>query len=355
MLSADVIKKLQSLKLPWPGAVAWKRALHNDAAACGVTYRGLTAGRKDEFAIITYHRVLEKPDPDYGFAFGIRLSVFERQLAMFHRFGSVRPLDEILDRIEQGKPLPPRCIALTFDDGYRDVLTRAWPLLLRYKLPATLYVAVDALERGFLWPDVVQAAIQRTRSNHLVLEALKASPPRAFEFSDPRQRLMAVWRLNALLTDLSNEKKQELLRELTWKLLRVSPEEIPFPGLMLTWEELKELAAGGMTIGAHTVSHPILTRVSQEQAQQEILQSRQLLEERVGIPVRHFCYPNGRAQDFSPEIERMVEASGYRSACTTIRGINTLRSDRFALRRIHGEQKSVRELVRVLAEEAIAA
>ena len=112
------------------------------------------------------------------------------------------------------------------------------------------------------------------------------------------------------------------------------------------------MSSDGVTVGSHTVTHPILTRMPEEEVTRELFQSRQRLEEELGVPIRHFCYPNGRPQDFTPAIQRLVKAAGFQSACSTIGGINQPSEDRFALKRLDGAQVSLREFVRVLTGES---
>ena len=87
-------------------------------------------------------------------------------------------------------------------------------------------------------------------------------------------------------------------------------------------------------------------------AKDEITTSRRRLEQALGVPVKHFAYPNGELADFSPAVRSLVEAAGFRSACTTVRGYNRPSDDRLALKRIDGNQNSLWHLVRIMAERA---
>lgn len=352
MANTRTIERLQRWTSTIPQGVALKRRLRNDATACGVTLWLSRPGGGDRFTIIVHHRVEERPDPYYPVHYSVAVEVLEAQLEMFSRFCTVLPLDDIVRRLEEGRPLPRRCVALTFDDGYREVFTLVRPLLKRYGLPATLFVTVEALERGFLWPDLLRYAIRQTHEPHVALETLDGS---ALELalSTDANRLQAVKRLDALLKQLANGHKQRVLGELVRKLLHVEPRAVAMERVMLSWEELNALMRDGLAIGSHTMTHPILTRVSTEQAAEEIARSRQALQARLGRAVDHFAYPNGQPEDFSPAIQRLVASAGFRSASTTVSGINTRTEDRFALKRINGAQASLRELVRVI-EGALA-
>jgi peptidoglycan/xylan/chitin deacetylase (PgdA/CDA1 family) len=297
-----------------------------------------------------YHQVLEQPDP-YT-CFGIHLSMFEAQLALLSRFCSVLPLDEIMDRIERGHPLPARCVALTFDDGYRDMYTRAVPLLKRYNLPAILYVAVQAIERGFVWLDLLRYVIRTTHELRVELDTLQDGEPRIVSFATLSERVRAARQLNVRLKQLQSGDKRRVLDELVWKLLGRSPHDVTIPGLMLSWDQLRSMARDGVEIGAHTMTHPILTRIPEQEAKDEITTSRRKLEQALGVPVRHFAYPNGQPADFSPAVRRLVEEAGFRSACTTVQGFNRPSDDRLILKRIDGNQDTLHRLVRIMADRA---
>ena len=100
---------------------------------------------------------------------------------------------------------------------------------------------------------------------------------------------------------------------------------------LLTWQDIQEMHRAGMEIGSHTLSHPRLTRQRKEDRQKEIADSRKILEDKLGAPVRSFCYPFG---DFNEEIEQEVQEAGYTSACTVLRGNLHCYRNRFRIKRI---------------------
>lgn len=329
-----------------PGTAQMKRGLWQGATVVGGALWRWISGQHRGFLIVTYHRVLEQPDAYYPD--GMPVPVFTEQLGLFRRRCSVLPLGEILAHVEAGRPLPRRCVALTFDDGYQDLHRLAWPLLKQARLPATLFVAVQAPERGLLWPELMKEAVRHTTKARVELETLKGTGPWAFELASQSDRLRAVGYLQARLKRLPNDVKERTLQELVWKLFGLPAEAFRVEDLMLSWEQLTALASDGIEIGAHTMSHPILTRVPEQEAVREIAMSRKRLEERLGIPVRHFAYPNGRAPDVSVGIRGLVEAAGFRSACTALLGINRPVEDRFLLKRIDANRRLVPVLVRAM-------
>lgn len=326
-----------------------KRYLRNSVTACGLSYWAASRRRAESFAVLCYHRVLERPDPWYSFS--LTRELFERELALLKRFCSVLPLDEIITRLERGHALPPRCVALTFDDGYRDVYTDAWPLLRRYQLPATLFVTVQAIAQGWLWPDLVRHAVRNTQASGVTLRTAGGSSS-TVAWRTASERCQAVEQIDGWLKEVSHEEKERALDALLAELTGSVRAGLTFPGLMLSWEELRRLHAEGMEIGAHSMTHPVLSRMPESSAAEEIAASRAELEKRLGAPVRHFCYPNGRPQDVSSAIRRCVEQAGFHSACTTVHGLNRPSEDRFLLKRVGTTHDSLRTFTRVLEEAA---
>lgn len=346
MADTTLLARLQRATSAIPGGRALKRQLHNDVNACGLTYWWDTKQQQPGAAIMMYHRILERPDPFYPD--GLPLETFRTQLEFFSRFSRVLSLDEAVGRLAQGRPLPPRCVVLTFDDGFRDTLTLAWPLLKRYRLPATLYASINSMERGVLWPDLLRHLLRTGRPSEVTLETLRGTANSSLSFEGESDRVRTAYRVGRYLKTVPDDHKWRVLEELTEKLLGMPLAAVSVPGLMLSWDELRALHQDGMAIGAHTVSHPILTQMPEPDAAREVVQSKQVLEARLNTRIDHFCYPNGQPNDFSPELEEAVSRAQFRSATSTIPGINRGTKHLFALRRIDGVQPSLRTLLRAL-------
>ncbi len=212
--------------------------------------------------ILMYHKI--NPDPSVG-GYGLRVTPrdFEKQVAYLARSGyNSISLADLADHHEKGKPLPPRPVIITFDDGYRDNYTYAYPILKKYGMTATIFVVAGTV-----------GGINE------------------FDFNDGRQ-----------------------------------PKNI-----MAGWRELKEMAEGGITIGAHTLRHPHLANLKPEEARAEILEGKKVLEEGLNRPVDFFAYPYG---NFDRSIIDIVRESGFRAAVTTDRGLAKYREGPFTLKRI---------------------
>jgi peptidoglycan/xylan/chitin deacetylase (PgdA/CDA1 family) len=279
--------------------------------------------RTPGFMVLTYHRVNDEGDP---FLPAVPTRVFEQQMRHVAGTYQVLPVEELAERAARGA-LPPLGLAITFDDGYRDTLTHAAPILARHGLPATVFLATGFIGGGEVpWVDRLAVALKSTRQ-----EVLRTPWGATFSLATPAERLAALERLLAYLKRLADEDCRRAVDALVARL-RPS-QEAAAKTLMLTWDDVHALRGLGFRLGAHTVNHPILTRVSLERAWTEILGSRTMIASACGEVPRAFAYPNGRPEDYSPAVTRLVQEAGFTCAATTRFGINTRATPPFELRR----------------------
>lgn len=226
-------------------------------------------------AVLCYHGIDADDAPAAPLSLlHVRESDFDAQCRFLREACDPISLDDWRAALATGRLLPPRAVLLTFDDGYRSVLTRAAPALARHGLPAVVFVSSGPVqERRLFWFD----ALAREKGEAAV-EAAKA------------------WTADQ------------------WKgLAPKAPEHDDDPGAPLTIEELKRLAAQpGIEIGGHGISHCILSRAPVAEQRREIEDGRRALESWTGAPVRAFAYPNGRpGQDYDAGTVALVAAAGF--------------------------------------------
>jgi peptidoglycan/xylan/chitin deacetylase (PgdA/CDA1 family) len=274
------------------------------------------------FQILVYHRVA--PDTD-EFLPGVPVSLFAEQMEFLARHYRLLPLSTLLEAA-RNHAVPPRAVAVTFDDGYADTQHHAWPILRRHGIPALVYLATSLMDDGRpMWNDRVGLVIRDTTCTRLDGFAGHASLGLA-TLADRRRTL------RTLLVDLKRRPpgERETLTELLATRLAVKSDAAP---RMLRWAGVRELHAEGLEFGAHTVNHPILTAVSTDEARAEIHASKRIVEERLQAPARHFAYPNGLAADFDATTCALVRDAGFESAATMLFGMNSADTDPYALRR----------------------
>ena len=306
------------------------------------TFDRLIPRARGMLTILTYHRVDEpgaRPDlmPNLVSA---TPSGFAEQMAMVARHFDPVGLPDIVASIDQPTRLPPRAVLVTFDDGYRDFATNAWPVLRAASVPATLFVATGAIEdpsRPFWW-DRLWAAIFRTTGPAPIVTPVGALPV------GPSHARRTVSRIRGWLKTLDHDEAMSQVDRIVENLQDRRGEGLdddPSPSLpatpaILGWEDLRRLAREGVTLAPHTRYHPLLDRVSLTTAIEEIAGSHADLEREVGrvapIP-RVLAYPSGAHGGSAVAAAR---EAGMVLAMTTERGGNDLRQvDRLRLRRIN--------------------
>lgn len=292
--------------------------------APGVSPALLSVTSPRRFLLLTFHRVNDDGHPFFG---GTPVALFRRQLEALRRSFDVRPLGELLARVRDSGEVPPNAAAVTFDDGYRDNYTHAFPVLRELGVPATIFLVTRALdENALIWHDRVFDAFHRTERDRLELDGTVGSLGSTAE----RETVM-----NGFLAKIRRVSPEE--RDARIDALVEALDVGPIAGGAwdkLRWDEVREMARGGIDFGSHTVDHPILSQVSEEEARRQVRESRARIEEELDEPVTAFAYPNGRPGDFDASTKRILEEEGFECALTTEPGANDAGTDRFELRRV---------------------
>lgn len=264
---------------------------------------------RDSPRILMYHRFAAESSPH---ALGVRDFDYQvREIARLFRPTTMRGLARELRSPHGARP---GSIAITVDDGYADFHEYALPVLKRHGVPATLFATTGFIDRKlWLWPDVIEYALAQATKP---MFSLPLPTGGAIEFSraTPAERGTAHKRLVALSLTLPDEQMRALHQALLQELAVVLPEAPTKDYAPLSWQQLRELAAAGIEIGAHTQTHPCLSKIGSERLHEEIAGSRRRLEEMLGAEVLSFCYPNGTPDDLNEEVKRVVREAGFLSA-----------------------------------------
>lgn len=275
--------------------------------------------------ILTYHRVMEAPSGvPASSVVSATPAVFARQMRHLAERYRVVSAEELLDALRRRRPLPARAVLITFDDAYRDVGDTAWPILRRYGLPATVFVPTafpDRPDRQFWWDRLHRAFNATTR------RTLDWGPLGLLALDTPAARGIALRRVNSYLKSTSHARAMEGVEWLCVQLGEAAADR----GSVLGWSELRELAREGMTLGAHTRTHPALSRLPLAQMRTEILGSREDLRREIGYVPPIFAYPFGDHDEAAVEA---VRDAGFEAALTCLDGQNPIESaDPLRLRR----------------------
>jgi peptidoglycan/xylan/chitin deacetylase (PgdA/CDA1 family)/CelD/BcsL family acetyltransferase involved in cellulose biosynthesis len=278
----------------------------------------------DRLLIVAWHnveRTWNYPAPPGAGAAG-----FEHQLRRLQRLGTIVPLASSLRQLTTGQPLPPRAIALTFDDGYRDNLEVGAPALERLGLPATFFLVPGILDGTVSpWWETVAWALQRT--------------PRAtvdFQGQTLVTRGRAARRTLEVLTERLKEQDQRARGRAVAELLeRLEPPGDPgHRRLFLDWDGARDLLRRGFEVGAHSTDHAILARESPAAQLTDLVESRRRLEAELDVAVEVLAYPNGSRADYDAATVDAARRAGYSHALTARSGWNSRATPLFEIRRV---------------------
>ncbi len=260
-----------------------------------------------------FHRVLPKRDPI--FPGEVDAQRFAQICSWLRGWAHVLPLDEASARMQRGD-LPARACVLTFDDGYADNVSVALPILQAHGLQATFFITTGFLGDGRMWNDRIIEALRHAPSGSLDLCAISGVAGLRFELGDAASRRQAI---DALLTAIKYQAMDERLNSVAQ--IEAACGGVDQRALMMDDEGVRQLRAAGMQIGAHTVSHPILSSLDAAGMRQEIGDSKRYLEDLLREPISLFAYPNGKpGQDYNTQSVEQVKALGFNVAVSTAWG-----------------------------------
>jgi peptidoglycan/xylan/chitin deacetylase (PgdA/CDA1 family) len=297
--------------IPNPVKAEVKRQL---AWATMIACRSVRARRADlrqGFRIITYHRVLRTPD---RFAVGTPEPLFAAHMRYLARWGGAMALSEVVRRIAAGESIPARTVVVTFDDGYADTLEVALPILRRYGIPATAYLTAGCIEeRRPIWPDIIKYLLSETPRQEVELTLNGHTERRAIPDTEARWQL-AVRLLNMAILE-GTAAPDDVIEQLQ-RQVGVAPAAVWRRSELMSWEAARAVADDAdslLEFGAHTMTHPMLSRLPLEAARAQVAESKALMERRLGRPVRHFASPFGLPELIQPELVDWLPAGGFDS------------------------------------------
>lgn len=275
----------------------------------------------NRLSVLVYHRILDQPDPLYPF--DVTASEFESHIEWIAKTFNVISLTEASEHLRTGT-LPPRSLCITFDDGYASVLTKAAPILGANRLPATVFICSSCLHGAVMWNDRIASGLRHCTEGEIDLSDYGLGQVN-LEHDD---RIGTIRHTVQTAKYFDYAKRQALAEH----LFEIGNKKIDHR--MLNADEAVRLFEHGLDIGCHTVTHPILARVDDALAQQEIVDGKHQIEAAIGRQVEFFAYPNGKAvTDYSAAHTAIVREAGYTAACTTEPAVADNQTDRFQIPR----------------------
>jgi peptidoglycan/xylan/chitin deacetylase (PgdA/CDA1 family) len=278
-----------------------------------------------KFAILGYHRVGTSGVPLFSRLEPNKFAAHMRYVKSHYR---VVPLGQLCQELRAAEPVKPT-VAITFDDGYRDLHTYAFPVLRKYQIPATVYLIGRCMETGEVpWYDRIFLALRNAPGDafDVQLDTLHQFPLRSAQ-----DRIQAAWQIVCYLRSVPDDRRRAWCASFEKS---VSSPQAELEERMLTWDQVREMHKQGISFGAHTMSHPAVSQLERSAFEREFLTSRKLLETGLDASMPDFAYPFGKPSDQSPAVEEFLARNGYRSAVTTVDGYNTPDTSSFKLRRL---------------------
>ena len=267
--------------------------------------------------VLNYHRI-ENPESEKSlFKPNISASpeMFCQQLDYLKENYNVISVKQLVSWLSGHAELPPNSAMITFDDGYMDNYTNAFPELKKRNFPAVIFLASGFINQStpFYW-DLLAYSFQVSHKDNLSLGKIGK-----WSWENDEQKMRVAYKVIENLKIFSEDQKQVLVDKIVEDLGSPIPDMI-FKQLFLSWDHIREMVNGNIEMGAHTVNHPILTRIPFDRVEDELKLSKTMIQEEINQEVVSFAYPNGQQGDFDIKVIDQIKKSGYKTAFTLISG-----------------------------------
>lgn len=242
-------------------------------------------------------------------------TAFRHQLTWLKRHGRCVSLDTVLAMLRGEEPWDERAFAITFDDGYANNAEVAAPILKEYGMTAAFFLTTGFLDgTNRLWVDRFETAFNKLASN-----------------IPPKERAQGDTKLREQMKRVPVEERERVLQQ-----MEADAGSVAWPDVYraMTWDDARRLQQDGFTLGAHTITHPNLSRCRTEEQEKEIITSKRRIEEETGKPCLHFAFPNGQPGDWDAATLDIIRRAGFTSCSTTVEGCVGRTSDPLLLPRV---------------------
>jgi peptidoglycan/xylan/chitin deacetylase (PgdA/CDA1 family) len=296
-------------------------------------------------AILTYHGIMPRGykimDPDLDGSL-VTAESFGRQIRLLKKSYNVISPEQFLGWIESEQELPPRAVLLTCDDDLRNTLTEMVPVLQEYGLSCLFFVTGASLGEvsSMLWYEQLYLMFLATKKRVVNLDMVRPGSRDRALTQDEKRALW--WNLVKHLSKYESIARQGMIEEVRRQLslpddwgVHLLSDPLRWRFLMLNPTELRVLVAAGMGVGAHTLTHPVLSQIKPEAAWNEISESRCRLERVIGRPVWALAYPFGDLACVTGREQEMAKRAGFCCAFLNVGGGLGAPMPRFALPRVH--------------------
>lgn len=314
-------------------AATWVRSVKHIALRAAFRLRLLslfTTFTQNTATVFMLHRILDKRVPDGH----ITPQTFRKFLEYLrrHRF-SVLSLREYVRALEEGRSLR-KCVVLTFDDGYADFYTLAFPLLREFDFPATVFVATDFIDgKLFYWWDRLELMFSQTAKTSVDLTDLDFG---TLDFATLQSHRETLGLLNPFLKEMPAHRREKIMQVFQDRLQVALPPVPTDEFAPFSWDNAREMVDHKIDVLPHTRTHAIMTYLSEDEMYNEAAESKNRIESELSKPADIFCYPCGEVGHFDERTALVLSRAGYRAAMIGVPGFNSTvkKNNMFALNRI---------------------
>jgi peptidoglycan/xylan/chitin deacetylase (PgdA/CDA1 family) len=287
------------------------------------------AVRKPGLTVLTYHRIAEPAaNLFYDPVISATPDAFCAQIEWLCSHFQVLTLDELAKRIQTGSPWREPTALVTFDDGYRDNLEQAVPILQEHDVPATFFIPTSFLDSAELpWWDVVAYIVKQTQLRRFVVKTVADDAASSLEINlETMSRSRAIMLIiRAVLDEAVDDARKFLDRLAACAQVAVDADALG-RSLFMSWPQLRHLASLGprLAVGSHSVNHRNLARLDDDSQLREVAGAKHVLEAQLGCEIYAFAYPYGWPGTYTHRTKAIVAEAGYCLAFTSREG-----TDRF--------------------------
>lgn len=299
--------------------------------------RGLHDRRNPALTILAYHRVMPA-DALECYPFDQELisatpAQFDSQMRYLREHLYPISLKDVITHVEGGRSTPQNAVAVTFDDGFADTYRYAFPVLRRYRIPATIFVSTGYVETGEpFWFEVASFLAYRLPIHSLEMpDGIRYPTGNSWT-----ERTASLRRLHSVLKDLPNATRLEILDSWGHHYADELAHGASHHNRPISWSQITEMAASGIAFGSHTVSHPNLTRLTDEELERELTESKYALESKLQQPINTIAYPIGTPSAFNDKVITAAKKHSFTLGLTYVSGANSLPGANLLALRRHG-------------------
>ena len=289
---------------------------------------------RKKILILAYHGVTKREFQIPPWTL-ILLNTFEHQIKFIAEKYNIISLKQVVEGMKNGNSLPENPAVITFDDGYKNNLTLALPILQKYRVPATIFLTAGYIGSKEILPlDEVYLVITHPKNRSpITISEIGLGPL----LLDSEEAILKSYYECVRVLKSFPTKEQKIYLALLKEMLESDYEkrDIVEEFRLLSHEEIEKLSKSGLIdFGAHTVSHEILTNISLEEAENEIIGSKDIIEKYLDEAITFFAYPNGTEADYNNEHIKFLEENKFICSVTTVPKLNTIKDNPYRLGRM---------------------